>query len=571
MANRCPSCGGTLKFDVSSQKLICEYCDSVFDPEAITGIKGAGEFDNSPESFDEPAEGPGEKTGETAGEAAATDEQAEGPKKKNPTDDDYEETTIFTCPNCGGEVASSALDAVDYCKYCGSFVTLNSRIERLKKPELIMPFKVTKEQCLDIYETKLRKSHFVPSALKRGDTKAEFRQMYIPFWDYSVEYPEGFSVTASESWSKGNYDYDREYQIDAKLDGPISNCLFDASSTLDDRISKCIGDYDEDDMVEYNPSYMMGSYGDIADVPSEIYVEEASNRGIESLVPNIGGQITGDGFRDNFHDASDAVVSSEVRAPKRKVTERLAMLPVWFMTYRKNDRVAYSVINGQTGSVFAEVPVDVKKYVIFSLILAIPIFAVLEMFLTMRPTTMLGVVCFLTAVILCLYSFSVSNEMSLINREDDAGFNSVFKRKKKKEDTEDDKMGPMDIMLLALIIGVIVYIGDFFLWLELDFPLLPFRFIFVAIAFFALICAHGLLEGDEKKGFFRETMPGVIGMIISVIFAIYDPVNDAYYYLAAAVSIIGIIASSIGAMNRYNRRLTHPIPRFFKEKKGEKL
>ena len=43
------------------------------------------------------------------------------------------------------------------------------------------------------------------------------------------------------------------------------------------------------------------------------------------------------------------------------VDAKLAMLPVWFLTYKNKKRVFYSVINGFTGKMFAGIPVDVKK------------------------------------------------------------------------------------------------------------------------------------------------------------------------------------------------------------------
>ena len=99
MANRCPSCGGTLRFDIKKQKLVCEYCESEFAADSIAQMGGAAE---SP-AFDQ-----------AAGDGAAGGETIDG--------------KIFTCPNCGGEVFATDLDAVEYCSYFGTFVTLESRL-----------------------------------------------------------------------------------------------------------------------------------------------------------------------------------------------------------------------------------------------------------------------------------------------------------------------------------------------------------------------------------------------------------------------------------------------------------
>ena len=36
---KCPNCEGQLKFDSQTQKLKCQSCGSLFDPEMFTGAK----------------------------------------------------------------------------------------------------------------------------------------------------------------------------------------------------------------------------------------------------------------------------------------------------------------------------------------------------------------------------------------------------------------------------------------------------------------------------------------------------------------------------------------------------
>ena len=114
MANRCPSCGGTLQFDVKSQKLICPFCGSSFDPSEIDNIQGAQEM-ASPET-----NAPDQTTYDDAGET--------------------QDTTVFTCKNCGGEITSESTDAVSYCPYCGTFATFESRIEKLFGDDVLDAF-----------------------------------------------------------------------------------------------------------------------------------------------------------------------------------------------------------------------------------------------------------------------------------------------------------------------------------------------------------------------------------------------------------------------------------------------
>ena len=133
MANRCPSCGGTLRFDIQKQKLVCEYCESEFAPDSIAEMGGAGEseaFGSEPES-------------ETM------------------------DAKIFTCPNCGAEVFATDLDAVEYCSYCGTFVTLESRLAKLQKPSYILPFTITKENVWSSTKKNSRKHTSCPRTCRQ--------------------------------------------------------------------------------------------------------------------------------------------------------------------------------------------------------------------------------------------------------------------------------------------------------------------------------------------------------------------------------------------------------------------
>ena len=61
----CKNCGGNVKFDIKSGQLACEYCHSLFDPYAYE------------------------------------DKTSDAEVQK-----DFE-ATIFTCPQCGGEILST--------------------------------------------------------------------------------------------------------------------------------------------------------------------------------------------------------------------------------------------------------------------------------------------------------------------------------------------------------------------------------------------------------------------------------------------------------------------------------
>ena len=44
------------------------------------------------------------------------------------------------------------------------------------------------------------------------------------------------------------------------------------------------------------------------------------------------------------------------------------------MIYKNNENIYYAVVNGQNGKVAIDIPIDYKRYIIFSLILSVLLF-----------------------------------------------------------------------------------------------------------------------------------------------------------------------------------------------------
>ncbi len=457
MSSRCPSCGGTLRFDIPSQMLICENCAGSFDPAKFR-------------------------------QSAAADEST----------DAQDQTKVFTCPSCGAQVASQDLDAVDYCPYCGTFVTLQSRLERLQKPDYIIPFKITREKCVELYKARLKSSHFLPKDLL-GEGALSFRSSFIPFWQYSFT-PNG-SVTArgEESWIDGNIRYTQLYDIRGEVSGHVADGpLHDASASLEDRITDTIGGFSRSALVPYNPAYMIGSWADIADVDKDTYSDQVAEEAVDAIEPQLRDSLPASSVRSRGN-----VSLSAVRADGT-VTSKLAMLPVWFMTRRDNERVSYAVVNGETGEVFAEVPADIKKFTCSALLLAVPLFVLLQLFLNITPKTMLFAVALLSLIVLVRYTRSYNKGKAAWNRTQDRGYARVFQKS----------------------------------------------------------AAPSTLPSYMKGAF-----GSIASLLLAAACFIYQPVNDLYYYGTAAACILGAVLSIFSSVKLHNLRTSRPVPHFFDKTK----
>ena len=147
---KCPNCTGELKFNVKDKVVKCEYCGSTFDPKELNAkVKMAGEEKKKKE------------------EKAKEKETIEG--------------NSFTCSQCGAVLMTFDETAITFCSYCGSQAMIESKMMKQNKPDFIIPFKKTKEECIENYKKKVSKALFAPKSMKSDTIVEKFRGIYMPY------------------------------------------------------------------------------------------------------------------------------------------------------------------------------------------------------------------------------------------------------------------------------------------------------------------------------------------------------------------------------------------------------
>lgn len=174
-------------------------------------------------------------------------------------------------------------------------------------------------------------------------------------------------------------------------------------------------------MNTFTPSFLSGFYADTADVPKNTYEYDAKSIAEDASVDYIKNSVIPDSkeaHRYNLDD-SDSQIASHLDSHIEETD--CAMFPVWFLSYRKKDRVAYATINGQTGKIAADLPVSIGKFITGSLLLTIPIFLFLNIFFTFRPTTTLTLVAFIALISMILYGIELKEIKKRDEGLDDIG------------------------------------------------------------------------------------------------------------------------------------------------------
>ena len=453
----CPGCGAGMRYDIAGDQMLCDYCGY-----------SCGPYDHS-----------------------------EGKEAK---EDNTFDVTVFTCPQCGGEIMTTGNEAAGFCSYCGASVVFESRMDAEQRPRFIIPFRKTKEDCKKEYLAYVKKRIFTPKEFRDPEYLERMRGIYLPYWDYHVT--QKGRTTLDGTRESGNYTEHLKVTVD--LDADYRGMYYDASSSFDDEIAQKIASFDHEGQREFSPAYLSGFYADMADVDSETYKWDAMSAANKKTL---------EGLSDLSPDYSDVTFKVPGKPfsrlhTKLEDTYRL-LLPVWFLTWRKGDRVSYAVMNGQTGRLTADLPVDIRRYLGFSVLLAVPVFLLLLRLPVPTAFSALAFCVILSLLTAGIYYVTLWQMSSKEQRKADKGYQKIREKMEKLPVTKEASVT----------------------WTDWILPLVP--------------------------------VPA--GALILLI----RPVSDLYYYGGMLFVLLTVCVVLIRLIRRYNILATRPIPQFHQREGGD--
>ena len=511
---KCKNCAGNVIYDIESGKMICKFCNSYFDPYEFDYDDANAEEQITKEYSEEVNEL--HSTDDSVTESSLVDDTRHEDFLVDDTrhedflvddtryddfliDDTKPKTyqvNVFTCPECAGEIISEENEAAVFCPFCGGSTVLGSRISNNKRPTSIIPFKITKEQCKELYRKRMKKAIYAPSGYRDESYIDSFRGIYMPYWVFNVTQNNCIRLKGEKNYRQGNYRIEEEYQIDFNLHGYFDGISHDASVSFADNISGAIAPYDHSEAVKFTPAFMSGFYADTTDVDSDVYTEDIEQIANKAATDEI-----------NNHPALDGITVKFPSRPRselydtRVACKEEAMYPVWFVSHRQGDRITYATVNGVTGKIAADIPIDINKYLLGSLAIAVPVYIMLMILPTLVPKVTLGI----STVLLIIGFISVLIQSNKV---------------RKKEKNTDDK-------------GMLKMV-------END-------------------------AQKPRSNFFQNSVAiglSVISFALAVFVFVLNPIFDIYYYGTACLGLMTCIISYIAVIENYNILSTRKLPQF---------
>ena len=520
----CPGCGSQMIFDIPSQGLKCGRCDRQM---------SVSEAD--------------EKEARRAGSSFAVD--------------------LLTCPSCGAGIRAMNAAAAAFCSYCGSSVMLEKEDAELEPPETLIPFQVTREQCFEKFRELLKNSFCADHRLKNNISAESFRGIYVPYHTYKA----GVEGTAQLDGSKTRGDTTYYYKTSVALNHHYEGILHDASQEMPDAISEEISINAEAraKTVPFSPAYLSGFFADNSDTDPDLYLNyakaEAIRKGLEDTLPAL--------REDELHYSSSA--AEKALMPKAYAEySGDTMLPVWFMSLRSGKRVLYAVQNAVTGEMWADMPMDIPRFALVTLAIAVVLFFVFNTFLTLRPEMVMA-----AAMLLAIFAQAAVNGRRTRMREKETaeavirGETVDVKDRMNKLKRLEKKVGRQQHGNVGKYVGALLAGAGSCAALSVLSRMDDARIFRFGSLLLVLVMAFLILPGRKRSRLPVGSVATFTAMVVGSGILILDPFHsaDTPVYLVTLAIMAGVVWECLDLLHLYNKSCSNALPQFESHQGGEDL
>ena len=325
---KCPNCGGAIQFDAKSQEMVCPYCDTVMDVEALRAMDEQLEEQQKSEKIEWGYEGAEWQENEQSGMA------------------------VYSCQSCSGEIVGDETLGATSCPFCGNQVVMTSKFSGTLRPDIVIPFKLGKDEAVKALQKHYLGKKLLPKVFKDKNHLDEVKGVYVPFWlfDTDADAHIEYRGTKIRSWSDKQYDYTETSHYRIVREGSIGfdAVPVDGSTAMDDNLMESIEPYSMDGAVDFSTAYFAGYFANKYDVDAQSSTERANTRIKNSTEAAFKDTVTG----------YNSVTAINTKMDIKSGAVRYALLPVWLLSTSWQGENFVFAMNGQTGKLVGNLPMD---------------------------------------------------------------------------------------------------------------------------------------------------------------------------------------------------------------------
>lgn len=350
---QCPSCTGPLHFSSDTGKLACEYCGESFDVAAMEQLY-AGKEQAAANAVSEPEWD--FAMGEWSEEEAA-------------------HMRAYNCPSCGAQIICDDTTAATSCPYCNNPTVVPGQFTGVLKPDYVIPFKLDKEAAQEALRRHYKGKKFLPKSFSAENKVGDIKGVYVPFWLFNGQSNADIRYRGIKKHTHTAGDYrvtvTENYHVARQGNIAFVKVPVDGSTKMPDAHMDAIEPYDYAALVPFSSAYLPGYLADKYDVKANACSERANERIRTSTTDAFRKTVTGyDGVSPE---------SSVINIAAGEV--KYAFLPVWMLNTKWQGKDFLFAMNGQTGKLIGDLPVDKGKFALWFAGIALPLIALLAIVL----------------------------------------------------------------------------------------------------------------------------------------------------------------------------------------------
>ncbi|MEL6347555.1 MAG: hypothetical protein AAFV53_30890 [Myxococcota bacterium] len=256
---------------------------------------------------------------------------------------------IQNCPQCGAVVEGAAMSSA--CAFCATPLAIAQDVRTLDAPKRLAPFRLNRQQAEDRIARHLRSRWFLHPKLKKATKAESLHPVMVPFYAFNgmvvtqVSADLGIRYTRGSGENKRTYtewfpDFNHEHVL------KWQDHLVSASKGLSEHLSNRLEPFELERALPYDPHLLAGLE---AERPA-IALEDAEQTARKELVTVGKRRLEQEMFgamRTRNVQMDRAVQLGDVQA---------VLLPVWIASFRGPKGPVSIFVNGQTGTVAANLP-----------------------------------------------------------------------------------------------------------------------------------------------------------------------------------------------------------------------
>lgn len=355
---KCPSCGGSLAFNIENQNLKCDYCKNEYDIDSEPYENKGHTHHNHEEKHYEDEDGTVWSI-----DGQSWDEEEE------------ENLVLYTCDSCGGEIIGDETMASTSCPFCTNNVVIPSQFSGDLRPDFLIPFKLDKERAKSALKSFYKGRKLLPKVFSEENHIEEIKGIYVPFWLFSGKSTGDmvFTGTKVRVYSDSRYDYTETSYYNIKRGGTLDfqYVPVDGSSKIDNLIMESIEPFKWEDAMEFDSGFLAGFLANRYDVDSEDSIDYAKERIKNTTLASFRRSVQG--YQTVQVERADQMLED--------VKINYALVPVWFLNTEWEGKFYTFAMNGQTGRIVGDdMPIDkglyYKKFFLYAIISGLIIFVI---------------------------------------------------------------------------------------------------------------------------------------------------------------------------------------------------